>query len=236
MRDSVVVKRSYRWAASLFLLVVCFAIALAADPAVAGASQSTSAPVAKLGKAKRDPAPVLKPTGAVNVYLIRGFLGVFSLGMDKLNRQLRAEGIPTKIMGHLSWSSVVDEIVAEAARRPKGRFPLVIVGHSFGANAALMLAYKLGEKGVPVDLVVTVDPTVSRPVTSSVKRYLNIYQSGNGLGEALDAKGVNPKAVDNDNARTNAALNRPGITHFTMDENDLVQRQILTAIEKVVRR
>ncbi|WP_139251531.1 alpha/beta fold hydrolase [Kaistia soli] len=206
-------------------------------------SAGAAVPEAKVQKASTAPRATQKrvgksaqptvPTHAASVYLIRGFLGVFSLGMDRLNASLKAQGVKTRILGHTGWPSVVADITAEAALHPDKRAPIVIIGHSLGGNAALQASYVLGQHGVPVDLVVTVDPTSSRPISDKVKRYLNIYMANDGLGAALAAKGT---GVDNDNIRDNPDLNRPGVNHFTMDENPIVQQQIMTAVLKALGR
>lgn len=240
-------QRGFRLAAVAFLVAVMAlanplaAAAAADDPAPAAVTAAAEASAPKKPPATKKPArkrpakqaQPAEPTKAASVYLMRGFLGIFSLGLDRLDASLRAEGVKTRILGHTGWPGVVDEIAAEAALRPKNRAPVVIVGHSLGGNAALQAAYVLGQRGIPVDLVVTVDPTSSRPVSSVVKRYLNIYMSGDAFGAALAGSGT---GVDNDDIRSNPTLNRPGVNHFTMDENPIVQQQILAAIMKVLGR
>lgn len=207
----------------------------AADPAKPKANAKTSS-AAKPAKSKKSAGkklpPVVQPTKAASVYLMRGFLGIFSLGMDRLNGQLKAAGVKTKVLGHTGWPGVVAEIAAEQALHPGQHAPVVIVGHSLGANAALLAGYELGKRGIPVDLVVTVDPTSSRPISPVVKRYLNIYLPGDGFGAKLAATG---SGVDNDDIRTNPELNRPGVNHFNMDENPIVLKQIFDAIMPIVK-
>ena len=179
------------------------AITAAADPA----KSKTKAKPAKTKKsAGKKAPPAVQPTKAASVYLMRGFLGIFSLGMDRLNAQLKAAGVKTKIVGHTGWPGVVAEIA--------------------------LVGYELGKQGIPVDLVVTVDPTSSRPISPVVKRYLNIYLPGDGFGAKLAATG---SGVDNDDIRNNPELNRPGINHFTMDEHPVVLKQIFDAIMPIVK-
>jgi hypothetical protein len=240
--------------ASLVLLPIAEAQALETPSASAAAPQgaasvqpaqaiTASAANPAKSKAKAKPArtkksagkkapPVVQPTKAASVYLMRGFLGIFSLGMDRLNAQLKAAGVKTKIIGHTGWPGVVAEIAAEQALHPGQHAPVVIVGHSLGANAALLAGYQLGKQGIPVDLVVTVDPTSSRPISPVVKRYLNIYLPGDGFGAKLAATG---SGVDNDDIRNNPELNRPGVNHFTMDEHPVVLKQIFDAIMPIVK-
>ncbi len=209
-----------------------------ADPSAPSATAkpaATSKPAASKPQQKRKakPAKVVAPTKAASVYLMRGFLGVFSLGMDRLDASLRAKGVKTRILSHTGWPSVVSEILAEQALHPGQHAPVVIVGHSLGGNAALQAGYVLGKQGFPVDLVVTVDPTMSRPISPVVKRYLNVYMSGDAFGTKLAATG---KAVANDDIRSNPLLNKPGVNHFTMDENPLVQQQILNEVMRTLGR
>jgi hypothetical protein len=224
------------------------AAAVGATEQSLAAAQTTTSPVADTlakkpvrtaAKAKPKVAPSdkdLKPTGAANVYLFRGFMGVFSFGMDELAVKLNKKGIPAKTLSYTNWRSAFDEIVEETKRNPNGKFPIVLVGHSLGANAALVLARDLGEKGVRVNLVVTIDPTVTRPVTPTVRRYINIFQANNGLGVALDTSGLPPSRIQNYNTWEHKNLTKPDVTHFTLDKNTDVQQLMLDAIMKALRR
>src|SRR5271163_4594660 len=57
-------------------------------------------------------APTAAASGA-HVYLLRGVLNVFSLGLDDLAAKLRAQGIPVTVTNYLYWSSLADEAAAE---------------------------------------------------------------------------------------------------------------------------
>ncbi len=68
------------------------------------------------------------------VYLVRGGLNIFSTGMDKIAGDLADRGIDAHTLGQAGWR----EAAAEAAERyRKRKQPIVLIGHSFGANAAL---------------------------------------------------------------------------------------------------
>ncbi len=205
----------------------------AAPDATKPAEKRQAEPARKAKPRQTRPAKAATPTKAASVYLMRGFLGVFSLGMDRLDASLRANGVKTRILGHTGWPSVVSEILAEQALHPGQHVPVVIVGHSLGGNAALQAAYALGRQGFPVDLVVTVDPTMSRPISPVVKRYLNIYMSGDAFGAKLAASG---KTIANDDIRANPTLNKSGVNHFTMDENPVVQQQIIQEVMRTLGR
>src|SRR5215831_9138940 len=66
------------------------------------------------------------------VYLLRGWFGVFSTGLDNLAAELKGKGIKAETVGHLAWKTTVSKIIKEQASGKGG--PLVLVGHSQGAN------------------------------------------------------------------------------------------------------
>ncbi len=60
------------------------------------------------------PASAMTPTassgaGTAHVYLLRGVLNIFSLGLDDIAAKLRAQGIPVTVANFVSWSSLADE-------------------------------------------------------------------------------------------------------------------------------
>src|SRR5215813_3346820 len=78
-----------------------------------------------------DAAPATQPAGA-HVYLVRGVLNIFSLGMDEMAAKLRQQGISASVHNHLAWASIADDAAAEYR---SGRVKtIVLVGHSSGAT------------------------------------------------------------------------------------------------------
>jgi hypothetical protein len=47
--------------------------------------------------------------------LLRGYLGLFSDGLDRLAQELRARGINTEVRKHLYWTTTVSDILRERA-------------------------------------------------------------------------------------------------------------------------
>jgi len=71
-------------------------------------------------------APVAPPEA--HVYLLRGVLNIFSLGLDDIAARLRQQGINATVDNYLSWESVAQEAAAEYH---SGRVrTIVLVGHS----------------------------------------------------------------------------------------------------------
>jgi hypothetical protein len=153
------------------------AAAMVAAPAVSQAA--SSAPVVQV-KAQ--------PKGSV--YLFLGLLNVFSTGLDTLSDSLRARGVPAVAMNYAGWGGPAAEVETRYARNKAGARPIIIVGHSFGADAALAMADRLGKKNIPVDLIVIFDATQRQPVPANVRHLINYYSPTDGVGKRLSpAKG-----------------------------------------------
>jgi len=95
------------------------------------------------------------PASGARVYLLRGVLNIFSLGLDQIAAKLQAQGIPVTVANFVSWSSLADEAAAEYR---SGRVrTIILVGHSSGATALPDMVARLGQLGVPVKLAIGLD-------------------------------------------------------------------------------
>jgi hypothetical protein len=122
--------------------------------------------------------------GEARVLFLRGWFGVFSTGLDGLADELKAKGLKVEVAGHLYWTSAVAEIRRERAAGKTG--PLVLVGHSQGANNVIDMARSLEPDNIPVDLLVTLAPFMQNPIPANVVQAVNYYQSP-GWGAPLVA-------------------------------------------------
>ena len=156
------------------------------------------------------------------VILLRGWFGVFSTGLDSLADELKAKGIKAEVAGHLYWSSAVTDIVRERAAGKTG--PIVLIGHSQGANNVIDAARSLEKQHIPVDLVVTLAPLLQDPIPANVARAINYYQSpGWGAPIAGDAN-FHGKLLNVDVAGD------PTIFHVTIDKSARIHAEILREI------
>jgi len=71
---------------------------------------------------------------AGNVYLIRGWIGVFSTGMDQLSEKLSAQGIRTVVYQDGQHNVLADQIIKTYQGKTDKSEPLVLIGHSYGAD------------------------------------------------------------------------------------------------------
>jgi pimeloyl-ACP methyl ester carboxylesterase len=113
---------------------------------------------------------------AGQVIILRGLTGAYSVGMDDLGKRTNDAGIEATVFQFEQWAWVAAHI-AWAQRRARPPEPLVIMGHSYGADNAVRIAKLLEEKHVQVDLLITVDPVTPPPVSPNVKVALDFYQS-----------------------------------------------------------
>jgi Thioesterase domain len=113
-------------------------------------------------------------TPRAHVYLLRGLLNIFSLGMDTLAAELNRRGVYSTVDNHADWESLADSAAANYKAGKEG--PIILIGHSLGADAVMTMAAYLGKKGVPVALVVPFDGTGSYTASANVARVLNLTQ------------------------------------------------------------
>jgi pimeloyl-ACP methyl ester carboxylesterase len=156
------------------------------------------------------------------VILLRGWFGVFSTGLDGLADELKNTGINAEVEGHLYWSTAVSDILRE---RAAGKIrPLVLVGHSQGANNVIDMARSLDEHKIPVDLLVTLAPFLQHPVPANVARAVNYYQSP-GWGAPLSGdNNFHGKLLNVDVA------DDPTILHISIDKSARIHAEILREI------
>lgn len=117
------------------------------------------------------------------VYIFRGIGGQFAtLELDHLGEKLVKVGVNADVYNHLNWRGPAQEAIDRYKREPV-KSPIILVGHSAGADAALRFAGALREEKVPVSLIIGFDPTrLSFNVPNNVDRYINIYSSWNFFG------------------------------------------------------
>jgi hypothetical protein len=82
----------------------------------------------------------------------------------------------------MQWRAPAEEAIKRYRAQAKPG-PIILLGHSAGADVALSFAEKLKAESIPVSLVITLDPTrLPHDVPANVDRFLNIYASMNFFG------------------------------------------------------
>lgn len=156
----------------------------------------------------------------INVVLLRGLLGHrYSRGMDSLGAKLAK--LPNvdyvTVEDYTQWRRIAQMVSLWAD-------PTVLIGHSFGANAATLIARRI--KSVP--LLVAVDPSQHfslnlmrfgpAPLSKSVQQCLNFYQASGLIGR-VQIGGA-------DNIRIAAS-------HVSIDDRTEVHDAVIEAVKEL---
>ena len=170
--------------------------------------------------------PATPGANGAHVYLLRGVLNVFSLGLDGIAAKLEAQGIPVTITNYLGWASVADEAAADYR---SGRVKtIILVGHSSGATVLPDMVARLDQAGAPVKLAIGLDSVFKTSLSGRVGRYVNYY-IGNGNGEPVrPTKGLHG-TLQNVNVQ-----DVPGVGHITIEKSEIMQRRVIADIDAVV--
>lgn len=130
-----------------------------------------------------------------NVYLMRGWIGVFSTGIDSLTGQLNEAGVRATIYQNSQYREL-GATIRDTYAGLDHHEPIILIGHSYGADDMIRIAKIAGEKDVQIDLIVTLDPVTPPSIPPNVKRAVNLYQP-NGVWDILPVlRGVPVKPRD----------------------------------------
>jgi thioesterase superfamily protein len=144
---------------------------LAAAMAITGLTALTLAPAAAQPIAPKE----REAPSRAHVYLMRGLMNIFSLGMDELAAKIAQRGIPATVYNHAEADAVVAEIAAHYRAGDRG--PIILIGHSLGTNAVMTMAQSLNRDGIPVALVIPFDGTASYYASKNVACVLNLTRT-----------------------------------------------------------
>ena len=159
-----------------------------------------------------------------HVYLFRGLADVFSLGMDTLAGELNTRGIDATSHSHNDWKLIADKAAMNYKAGKEG--PIILIGHSLGADAVMEMADYLGDKGVPVALVVPFDATQSFPAPGNVARVLNLTQR--------DYAYVRPGPGFRGSLRNVDLSSDPNIDHLNIDKSPRLHALVIGEVLSIV--
>jgi pimeloyl-ACP methyl ester carboxylesterase len=196
---------------------------MAAGSAVA---QNDATPESRIVLAQAKKAAAAPRHTGTHVYLLRGFMDIFSTGMDDLNTKMNRRGIRATVHNHGEFLGLAEAI---GDRHRRGiRENVVIIGHSLGANDAFRMAERLDDYGVSVPLIITYDPTAPMSVGRNVSRVVNFYSSTNGWGTSISR---GPGFRGN---LSNIDLSRRGeIGHTDIDKSPTLHSQSIGYVQSI---
>ncbi len=175
---------------------------------------------------------------------MRGFLGVFSLGIDGLANHLNTAHIiqAAAIADHSKWQ--FRRILLRDYRKGLMHGPLILYGHSWGGDDQIRIARALGRHGIKVQLLLLIDPVTPPRIPPNVERCIDIYKSHPDSDWLPIWRGVPVKVKDIYRTRLTdinlryALVDFPtkNLTHATIIDSPGVQKMMLHAIINACRR
>ncbi|MGQ3890374.1 hypothetical protein [Legionella sp. CNM-4043-24] len=171
------------------------------------------------------------------VYTMRGGLGgIFSTGMSDLQRTLQTQY-------HIQSASTIwfkqDDLstyIIKHYRAHELQTPIVLIGHSLGANEQIKVARELGRANIPVALLITVDAVAPIKVSANVQHAINIYKPGYvPMFSGIRLVAENPTLTRIDNLNVDK-LEGISVNHFTIDKNSAVQDLMLKNVLAVLKK
>lgn len=156
------------------------------------------------------------------VYLMRGLMDV-STGLDDLAAKLKRRGLSASVASYTAENQLAGQALANFK---SGRgCPIVIIGHSLGADAAIGMSRTLEQSGVPVALLVAFSPAASKEVPGNVARAVNYYQSNSYWNHVYTRASGSRATVRNVNLSKDAAID-----HFNIEKVARLHDETIRAI------
>jgi hypothetical protein len=162
------------------------------------------------------------------IYLMRGLMDIFSRGIDMMAAQMRKQGLYAVDTSYTEWKKISDDII-HRSKEGEVSYPIVIIGHSLGANDASKMASYLGANGVKISLVVTFDPTEPGYVGKNIGTVVNYYLP-NDNNKIYKRKGFNGSIANVDMSKN------PDIKHTTIEKNPELQAKVLGRVMRLTRK
>jgi hypothetical protein len=159
-----------------------------------------------------------------HVYLLRGLMNIFSLGMDTLAEELTRHGVYATVYNHTQWQALADQAAARYKAGQEG--PIIIIGHSLGADAVMEMSAYLGQKGVPVALAVPFDGTQSFAASSNIQRVLNLTQRD--YAYMRRGPGFKGTLVNLD------VSSDPSIDHLNIDKSPRLHARVISEVLAII--
>jgi hypothetical protein len=161
------------------------------------------------------------------VIVLRGLANVFSRGMDKLAKDLKELGVPVLLSNHSRWQTISAKLIAEYKANPKEVLPVILIGHSLGGDASIVMSNWLAQNGIPVRFVVIFDAVAqTHPIIGGVQEVLNFYKP-KGYGQEVLAAPSFTGVIRNVDL-----TERKDIDHLNIDEDPVLQAEVTADVVK----
>lgn len=169
------------------------------------------------------------PSG--QIYTMRGGLGgLFSKGMNHLESSLEIDNsIPALSTVWFRGGPLSKDIIRHYKKDPVHR-PIILAGHSLGANEQINIARTLNSQHIPVALLITVDPVIPATIPPNVCHAINFYKPSfiplmSGLRLHADNR-------DKTHLENIDVTKLPGVKvhHLNIDSSPVIQKRMLKEV------
>ena len=156
------------------------------------------------------------------IIILRGLQNIWSRGMDQLAKKFEAQGVKSVILdNHVRWQKIANDAIADY-KTDKNITPIIIIGHSLGGDAALVMSNWMAQNGVPVRLIVVFDAVAdTHPLEGGIQEVINFYKP-HGYGQEVTGSKRFTGTITNVDLTT-----RKDIGHLNIDENQTLQDEVL---------
>jgi thioesterase domain-containing protein len=217
--------------------LAAFSVGVAGAGTFAGAETQVPLPTPRPQKAP-NPKAVLPtpPAGSVaagtytngRLILLRGLYNFFSRGMDAMAVKFKALGVPVILDNHSHWQSIADRTIRDY-KADKNVAPIIIVGHSLGGDAALVMSNWMAQNGVPVRFIVVFDAVAqTHPIIGGVEEVLNYYKP-KGYGQDVKAAPSFKGKIENIDL-----TERKDIDHLNIDKIEPLQEEVIARVMAIL--
>ncbi len=192
-------------------------------------AKSTTAKPATATAAVTLPKPPAGGYTRGRVIILRGLYNIWSRGMDTLAKKFEAQGVKVILDNHARWQKISNDAIADY-KTNKNITPIIIIGHSLGGDAALVMSNWMVQNGVPVRLIVVFDAVAqTHPVEHGIQEVLNFYKP-HGYGQEVVGS---PRF---DGTITNVDMtDRHDLDHLNIDKDEQLQDEVLAKSLEILK-
>jgi hypothetical protein len=173
---------------------------------------------------------------AGNAYLLRGWIGLFSHGIDNLTDQINEQGVRAHVYQDDQYKTL-GKTLADKYKGVKDPEPLCLIGHSYGADDAVRVARELNDANITVDLLVTMDPVTPPDVPKNVRLCYNFYQPSiwdatpvlRGIPLKLEP-GATTKLYNYNLRAERQDLLEANTNHINIEKNQKIHKEVIAQV------
>ena len=135
--------------------------------------------------------------------------------------------MPVLLSNHSRWQTISAKLIAEYKANPKEVLPVILIGHSLGGDASIVMSNWLAQNGIPVRFVVIFDAVAqTHPIIGGVQEVLNFYKP-KGYGQEVKAAPSFTGVIRNVDL-----TERKDINHVNIDEDPVLQAEVTADVVK----